>query len=434
MNRMPVRMIATALVVWILVMPRGLAAGERRGANLVVTRLDGTRVSGELIAVKPASLLLLADSAGASVELSDIKSVRILRPSKAGLFAGLAGAAGFIGGALAGLKAWHDEEDQLAYGAIAGLYLGAIGAVSGLFVGGIQGVDSTFSVAGQPEWILATHWRKLAGLSREGRLPEAPVVHAAGPERSGPRPRFRLNIGAAFDSVGSLSREAQGSFRFPGEAPPEAGPYSASFRQWSDNRGRSFRPDNVGLGYELAPRVVVEAEYFFLRNRWSHTWGDLEFTSSLDGRPYRGTGMALIEARFSGLLVGLALRPLAPSALERHIVEIGAAAGPARARGTVSLHPAEVVGRQAFGKTALAGRVRASYDFYPVPAVSIGAVVDWRFVQANLSGLTSSGTANYVEDVEGSTAAFLRLTEVAFPPLAVRATGLYWGLRLGVRI
>jgi hypothetical protein len=300
----------------------------------------------------------------------------------------------------------------------------------------MQGVDSTFSVASQPEGILATDWRRLAGLSREGRLPEAPVARAAGLERSGPRPRFRLSVGASRDYGGSFSREDPGSFRFPGEAPPEAGPYTASFRQHSDAtlKRRRFRPTSVGLGYEMTPRLVVEAEYFFLGSCTSWVWGDLEFTSSLDGRPYRGVGHGLIEARFSGFLVGLALRPLAPSALDRHIIEIGAAAGPARTRGTVFLYPAEVVGRQAFGKTALAGRIHASYDFYPVPAVSLGAVVDWRYMQKNLSGITSSGSANFVEDVEDSTAAFLRLTEVAFPPLVVRASGFYWGLRVGVRL
>ena len=183
MNRMPVRIMATVLVIWILVMPGGLAAGGRRGANLVITRLDGTRVSGELVAVKPGSLLLLTGNArDASVDLSDIKSVRIMRRSKAGLFAGIAGAAGLVGGALAGLSAWDDEEDQAAYGVIAGLYFGAIGVVSGLLVGAAQGIDSNFTVAGQREEILAGYWKKLAALSREGRLPEPPGAPAAGPE------------------------------------------------------------------------------------------------------------------------------------------------------------------------------------------------------------------------------------------------------------
>ena len=443
MNGRSVRIIASALVVWILVMPRGLEAGGRRGANLVITRLDGTRVSGELVAVKPESLLLLTDNAiDASVDLSDIKSVRIMRRSQAGLFAGIAGAAGFVGGALAGLTAWDGEEGQAAYGLIAGLCYGAIGALSGLIVGEAHGIDSSFTVVGQREEILAGYWKKLAALSREGRLQEPPGAPTAGPEAArrsagpGRRPRFRLGLEGSGDSLRRMSRESEGSFRFPGEAPPELGPYTAAFRQWSDPQvyHHGFRPTSVSLGYELTPQVTVEAEYFALGRGESFTWGDLEFTSSLDGRPYRGTASGLIEARFSGLLVGLALRPHAPSAFERHIVEIGAAIGPAIMRGTASVFPfVEGSQTQAVRKTAFAGRIRAAYDFYPVPTLSVGAVVDWRFVQTNLSGLAAYGNANFV-DVEDTALSFLRLTEVAFPPLAVKATGFYYGLRIGIRI
>ena len=442
MNRMPVRIMAAALVVWILVMPRGLAAGGRRGANLVITRLDGTRVSGELVAVKPESLLLLTDNAiDASVDLADIKSVRIMRRSRAGLFAGIAGAAGLVGGALLGLSAWHDEEDQAAYGVIGGLYFGAIGALSGLLVGAAQGIDSSFTVAGQDKGILASYWKKLAALSREGRLPESPGgTPAAGPKAAkrsagpGRGPRFRLGLGASAESLGTMSHESEGSFRFPGEAPPELGPYPATFRQWSTlPLHHPFRLNSFCLGYEWTPQVTVEAEYFVLGRGQSLTWGDLEFTSSFDGRPYRGVGDAGIDARFSGLLVGLAFRPHAPSAFERHIVEIGAAIGPAFARGTATFFPFEVSRTQAVRKVAFAGRIRAAYDYYPIPTLSVGAVVDWRFAQTNLPGLTTYGNANFV-DVEDTAQSFLRLTEVAFPPLAVKATGLYWGLRIGIRI
>ena len=455
MKRMPVRIMATAVVVWILVMPGGLAAGGRRGANLVITRIDGTRVAGELVAVKPGSLLLLTGNViAASVDFSDIKSVRILRKSQAGLFAGIAGAAGLVGGALAGLRAWDDEEDQAAYAVIAGLYYGAIGVLSGLLVGGAQGIDSNFTVAGQREEVLAGYWKKLSALSREGRLPEPPGAPAAGAEaarrlagpvstaapealpRPGRRPRFRANIGGSFEPARSWSRESEGSFRFPGEAPPELGPYTAAFRQFSDllDDNHHFRPTSVSLGYELTPQVVIEGEYFVLGRGESFTYSNLEFTSSLDGLSYRGTADALIEARLSGFLVGVALRPHAPSAFQRHIVEIGAAIGPAQARGTASFLPFVEAGRTlAVRKTVFAGRIRAAYDFYPVPALSVGAVVDWRFAQTNLSGLTAYGNANFV-NVEDTAQSFLRLTEVAFPPLAIKASGFYWGLRIGIRI
>lgn len=441
MNRLPVRIAASALVVWILVMPRGLEAGGRRGANLVVTRLDGTRVFGELVAVKPGSLLLLTDnSTDASVDLTDIKSVRIIRRSRARLFAGVAGVAGLVGGTLWGLSAYRDEEGQAAYSVIGGLCLGAIGALSGLFVGAAQGIDSSFTVAGEREEILAGYWKKLAALSREGRLPESPMAPTSGPkdarDSAGPgrSPRFRLGLGMSLEPHGTMSRESEGSFRFPGEAPPELGPYPATFRQWSTlPLHRPFRLNSFCLGYEWTPQVTVEAEYFVLGRRQSLTWGALEFTSSFDGRPYRGVGDAGIDARFSGLLVGLAFRPQAPSALERHVVEIGAAIGPAFARGTASFFPFEASQTQAVRKVAFAGRIRAAYDYYPIPTLSVGAVVDWRFVQTHLSGLTTSGNANFV-DVEDTAVSFPRLTEVAFPPIAVTATGFYWGLRIGVRI
>jgi hypothetical protein len=435
-----VRMMAAALVVWTLVMPHGLAAGGRRGANLVITRLDGTRVSGELVAVKSESLLLLTyNAAGASVDLSDIKSVRIMRRSRAGLFAGIAGAAGLAGGTLWCLSEFRGEEDQAALSVIGGLCLGAVGALSGLLVGGAQGIDSNFTVVGEREEILAGYWKKLAALSREGRLPEPPGTPAAGLKaakrsaRPARGPRFKLGLGMSADSLGTMSRESEGSFRFPGEAPPELGPYPAAFSQSRYHFNHPFRLTSFCLGYEWTAQVTAEAEYFVLGRVESFTMGSLEFTSSFDGRSFRGVGNALIDARFSGLLVGLALRPYAPSAFERHIVEIGAAIGPAFARGTVRLFPFEGSGTQTVRKAVFAGRIRAAYDFYPIPTLSVGAVVDWRFVQTDLSGLTAQGNANFV-DVEDTALSFLRLTEVAFPPLAVKATGFYWGLRIGVRI
>jgi hypothetical protein len=97
------RSVAAALVAVVLTLPAGLSAKAKRGATLVVTRLDGTQVSGELIAVKPDTLLLLnAGAADLSVPFGDIHSVRIVRRSKIGkgvLYGFLAGA---LGGAVWG--------------------------------------------------------------------------------------------------------------------------------------------------------------------------------------------------------------------------------------------------------------------------------------------------------------------------------------------
>src|SRR5512143_669378 len=100
----PAPVIALALFASFLAHPAEVAGKERRGAEIAVTRLDGTRVGGELIAVRPDSLLLLSKEAGrdVSVRLADVKTVVIVRRSKGGLLAGIGGAAGAAAGATVG--------------------------------------------------------------------------------------------------------------------------------------------------------------------------------------------------------------------------------------------------------------------------------------------------------------------------------------------
>ena len=73
MKVMPAKLIASTLAVSLLVLPAGLAAKEKRGADLVVAKIDGSKVSGELIAVKPDSLLLLSAGMDLSIPLVDIR-------------------------------------------------------------------------------------------------------------------------------------------------------------------------------------------------------------------------------------------------------------------------------------------------------------------------------------------------------------------------
>jgi hypothetical protein len=171
MKTMTAKLIASVLVVSFLVLPAGLSAKERRGANLIVTRLDGSQVSGELIAVKRDSLLLLSNGRDESVDLADIKTVRIVKKSLAGKGALYGFLAGALGGALWGSA--NQDSDALgnATALVAGAYVGAIGALSGLLLGSVVGVDSSFTVAGKPEAVVAEYWDKLRAHAREPRLP-----------------------------------------------------------------------------------------------------------------------------------------------------------------------------------------------------------------------------------------------------------------------
>jgi hypothetical protein len=56
---------------------------KRRGIKLNVTKADGQPIKGELIAVKPNSLLLLAtEGKDVSVDIADIKVIKIVKKSK----------------------------------------------------------------------------------------------------------------------------------------------------------------------------------------------------------------------------------------------------------------------------------------------------------------------------------------------------------------
>jgi hypothetical protein len=147
----------TVLALMMFVLPGAVSARERRGAIIVITLKDGHLSAGELIAVKPDSLLLL-DSAGAdqSVDLAGIKSIRIVKKSKAlrgaawGLLAGLAGTAIFASG--------QKETDNplTAFGqgmevAGAAIAFGGIGSVLGIGGGLLAGKDKTIQLEGKSE-------------------------------------------------------------------------------------------------------------------------------------------------------------------------------------------------------------------------------------------------------------------------------------------
>jgi hypothetical protein len=171
MKTMIAKLIASALAASFLVLPADLSAKERRGANLIITRLDGSQVSGELIAVKRESLLLLSYGRDESIDLASVKTVRIVKRSLAGKGALYGFLAGALGGALWGSA--NQDEDVWGNGTalIAGAYAGAIGALSGLVAGSVLGIDSSFTLAGKSNTVLNEYWDKLRAKARVPRLP-----------------------------------------------------------------------------------------------------------------------------------------------------------------------------------------------------------------------------------------------------------------------
>ena len=98
------RILVWAVVFIMVVCSVNLEAKERRGADLVITKTDGQQIGGELIAVKPSSLLLLDPQTvgDVSVDIGDLKVIRIVKKSKALQGGGLGLAAGLVAGFIIG--------------------------------------------------------------------------------------------------------------------------------------------------------------------------------------------------------------------------------------------------------------------------------------------------------------------------------------------
>ncbi len=121
------KLVAPVLALLIFALPGALFARERRGANIVVTLKEGQTVFGELITVKPDSLLMFSGK-DESVDLVGIRSIRIVKKSKALL--------GTACGFLAALAVTAAQKGEARLGAI--LYIPAglvIGAGAGLYAG-----------------------------------------------------------------------------------------------------------------------------------------------------------------------------------------------------------------------------------------------------------------------------------------------------------
>lgn len=158
------------LVFSLLSSSGNLFAKEKRGAELEILKKDGRALKGELIAVKPSSLLLLDSQTGAdaSVEIGDISVIKIMRKSKAWVL----GATGFFLGAACGIGYGGviDRVDEVdtsvaVYFAIAALF-GAMGAIPGTIVGAYLGKDKIIRLEGKPTHEMNAIMEKLRGQSR----------------------------------------------------------------------------------------------------------------------------------------------------------------------------------------------------------------------------------------------------------------------------
>lgn len=160
--------ITAIAVAALLAAPAGLAAKERRGALILLTKVDGTQVKGELISVRPESLLVRSGGEAFTIPRPKIQSVTILRRSR------MASGAleGFTIGALWGVVLGVARGPDSIHGHPAipiGAAGGGLGLIIGLAASRGEKVESVVGLAGLAGPAADEKWYTLRARSREGR-------------------------------------------------------------------------------------------------------------------------------------------------------------------------------------------------------------------------------------------------------------------------
>ncbi len=147
------RSIASVLALVVISLPGAVRARERRGADVVVIRKNRIQVSGELIAVKQDSLLLLNRVAqDVSIKFVDVSAIRVFKKSHASTGFLI----GFLVGGAAG-AAWGysrnsgDPGDQKMAAGAGVLLFGGLAGVLGVAIGEAAGRDETIIFDGLSE-------------------------------------------------------------------------------------------------------------------------------------------------------------------------------------------------------------------------------------------------------------------------------------------
>ncbi len=151
------KFIALFLVFSLLALSGNLFAKERRGAKLIIAKKDAQQVEGELITVKPNSLLLLdAEGKDVSINVADIKVIRIVKKSKGLQGIGLGLLIGAGTGAILGYSGGGNPDQLFGFTAaeaalMGGIFLGAIGLLVGGTLGFASGIDNTIQIEGMTD-------------------------------------------------------------------------------------------------------------------------------------------------------------------------------------------------------------------------------------------------------------------------------------------
>jgi hypothetical protein len=169
--------VALIIVLSLLLSSSGLFGKTRgHGVRLHVYKMDGHEQEGELIGVKNSSLILYQSNLNFSVDIKELRMIRVLKKSRAaqGALLGLVigTVAGGVGGAIYFSGASNDEWSnffRVLLTMLASAGGGGIGLLTGMVVGSIQGIDETIQIEGRSDADIDLILQKLR---RRARVPE----------------------------------------------------------------------------------------------------------------------------------------------------------------------------------------------------------------------------------------------------------------------
>jgi hypothetical protein len=152
-----------------------LEPGQKPGAVLIIQKINGQQIRGELIAVKRNSLLLKEAESGADwdVGVAEIKTVTIVKKSKL-LEGGLIGL--LLGGVIGFIIGYpQGDEDGFVFiskplaGGIGAAIGGGAGALIGASIGSTVKGDKTIQIEGKSDSEIKWHLEKLR---KKARVPD----------------------------------------------------------------------------------------------------------------------------------------------------------------------------------------------------------------------------------------------------------------------
>ncbi len=168
MNPAGKKFLSLFLVFSSMMLSVNLDAKERQGAKLIITKKSGQKIDGELITVKPNSLLLLdKEGKDVSVDVGDIKVIRVVKKFSGRRLPLIGLLIGCVGGAVYGLL----YKGLPGYGAsfhvpIFSFSLGILGMIVGGYAEVIIGEDKTIQIEGMSDSAIQEFLDKLRKKAR----------------------------------------------------------------------------------------------------------------------------------------------------------------------------------------------------------------------------------------------------------------------------